>query len=123
MLTLTGVLIAIALVIGIGIGMSILTLMRREEALPPPLHGTAGASVEYVVPDGVDPSIVRGALKMAGFTSAFEDRWGEEHLVIPCSPREREQVRRVIADAQASHYVPELHLDTVRFRDEDRPAA
>ncbi len=123
MLTLTGLLILIALVIGIGIGMLILTLARRAEALPPPLHGTIGASVEYVVPDGVDPSIVRGALKMAGFSSIFEDRWGEEHLVITCSPREREQVRQVIADAQARHYVPELHLDTVRFRDEARHAA
>jgi hypothetical protein len=123
MLALTGLLIVIALMVGIGIGMSILTLMRREEVIEERVHDHGVNTVEYLVPDGVDPSIVRAALKMAGFTSAFEDRWGVEHLLIACPPREREQVRRVIAEVQARAYVPELHLDVVRFQDEVRRAA
>lgn len=123
MLASTGLLIVIAAMIAIGIGMSILTLMRREEVLDERLHDPDVNTVEYLVPDGVDPSIVRAALTMAGFTSIFEDRWGVEHLLIACAPRDRERMRRVIADALASHYVPELHLDTVRFQDEVRRAA
>jgi hypothetical protein len=116
-------LIVVVLVIALGVGMSVLTLMRREEKTESHLHEPDVNTVEYLVPDGVDPSIVRAALTMAGFTSAFEDRWGVEHLLIGCPPRERERMRRVIADALASHYVPELHLDTVRFQDEVRRAA
>jgi hypothetical protein len=118
MLASTGLLIVIALAVVIGTGMSILTLVRREEVLDERLHDPDVNTIEYLVPDGVDPSIVRGALQVAGFTSVFEDRWGVEHLLIACPPRDRERMRRVIRDVQARDYVPELHLDSVRFRDE-----
>lgn len=55
--------------------------------------------VEFAVPTGVDPAIIRGRLRIAGFTSALERVRGQECLRIGCQGDERRRVRAVIAGA------------------------
>jgi len=118
MLVSTLVLIVVGLAVALGITMSVLNLRRREEVPESHVHEPDINTVEYVVPDGVDPSVVRAALNLSGFPSTFEDHWGVEHLFIECTPRDRERLRRLIAEVQHRDYVPELHLAGVHFRDE-----
>lgn len=91
---------------------------RRTRALEAQLHDPAVPTVRYLVPDGVDPAVVGGALAAHGFRNVLELDYGEEELLIACTADERERARAVIEQIEDEVCQPDIPVPAVRFMDE-----
>lgn len=90
-----------------------------EKGIEDHLLDPGTSKVAFVVPDGVDASVVSSALDGAGFASALDIVGGEERLLIECQASERERVREVIAAIEHRAYdASGLTIGAVTFRDE-----
>lgn len=81
----------------------ILTMRRwelDEAKIEARLRAPDAHKVAYVVPEGVDPAVLRGALNHAGFVVVMDDVGGTERLLVECEPRDHDRVREVIEFAR-----------------------
>lgn len=106
----------LGLLAAVGVAMS--QQQRRTRALEAQLHDPAVPTVRYLVPDGVDPAVVGGALAAHGFRNVLELDYGEEELLIACPPDERDHARAVIEQIECEVCQPDIPVPPVRFMDE-----
>lgn len=102
----------------VALGMAVGQQQRRTRALEAQLHDPAVPTVRYLVPDGIDPAVVGGALAAHGFRNVMELDYGEEELLIACAPEEREHARAVIEEIECEVCQPDIAVPAVRFMDE-----
>lgn len=74
--------------------------------------------IAYLVPDGVDASVVLTALRGAGFYAAVDLVGPDELVLVDAQPGEREDVRGAIASISQQYAAAGLRLDGVTFADE-----
>ena len=72
---------------------------RGEEQVEERLRAPQTHKVSYLVPEGEDPAVLRGALARAGFVTAM-DTSGDERLFVECEETERHRVREVIEEVE-----------------------
>lgn len=106
----------LGLLVAVGVAMG--QQQRRTRALEAQLHDPAVPTVRYLVPDGVDPAVVGGALAAHGFRNVLELDYGEEELLIACTADEREHARAVIEEIECEVCQPHMSMPPVRFMDE-----
>ena len=83
----------------------------------------ATETLDYVVPGGQDPAVVRAALSKEGYEAVQDPRGGDQLLHIECRAdrdRERAKVRAVIESVGTTAIDAGVPLDAppVRFADE-----
>ncbi len=88
------------------------------------MRDPATETLDYVVPEGQDPAVVRAALSKEGYESALDPQSGDQLLHIDCRSgrdRERAKVRAVIESVGTTAIdagVP-IERPLVKFTDED----
>ena len=76
-------------------------------------------TLSYLVPDGIDASVLSSALARAGYSSALEIVGGDERLLIRCQLDDRERIRTVLEGVEHHAYdASGLRIGAVTFRDE-----
>ena len=92
---------------------------RREARTETPLRRSGTHTLAYVVPDGQDAAVLRGALRHAGFNSVSDFSGGVERLLVVCDEKDRAQVRSILEHIYEAGFAgPDTHADHVRFQDE-----
>jgi hypothetical protein len=96
--------------------------LHRHAEVDRELHDPRTPTLEYDIPTGQDPTVIRAALEREGYITTVDTEHAHQRVLIACPSgvdRERGHVRAVIQSASVSTQddgVP-LQLD-VRFRDE-----
>lgn len=103
---ITGTLIFLILLVGgaIFVAWALRAEVFETERKSERLHDPGTATVEYVLPNGVDPANVEAPLALAGFESVVDDSGGARRLLIGCAAGQRERLRDVIRDLHLTNY-------------------
>jgi hypothetical protein len=111
--------IFLALVITIVIAGALRRLVRDEADVERRLHAPDAHTVSYIVPSGVDPGGLRGALLRGGFSSAVATADTHQCLLVECHTGDRDRVRQLIEGVHETAYDgSELDVHSVVFEDE-----
>lgn len=89
-------LLVVVVVGGIGINLYLRSWVRDESRREAHLRDPSTHTVDYAIPNGVDPVTVESALALAGLTSGVDRIGMVECVRIECTESQREQVRGVI---------------------------
>jgi hypothetical protein len=92
-----------------------------RERVEDELHDVRTPTLEYVVPNGLDPVVVLAALERAGFTAGVDAHGVHQVVMVKCPggpDGSRATVRAVIESATASSEDGVTMRTEVRFRDE-----
>lgn len=92
------------LVVGVLLAASLRRWSLEDARTDAKLHSAAAHTVAYVIPAGLDPAIVRGALAGAGFVSVI-DAGETERVLIECEPSDRAFVRQLVERAHPAGFV------------------
>lgn len=110
-------------------GVSVWALLRAStgeiDELEHRLHAPGATTLDYAVPAGVDPAMLRMSLHHGGFSCVVDETPQAEVLRIDCPPGRREDVRRLIAGTPAEHWRRQALTDLygpVVFADEAHAA-
>lgn len=112
-------LVVVVVIGGIGISLFLRSWGRDESRREAHLRDPNTHTVEYAIPNGVDPVTVESALTLAGLTSGVDRIGMFECVRIECTESQREQVRAVIEDIPMNAYDgSQLPAGHVVFEDE-----
>ncbi len=104
---------------GIGINLYLRSWVRDESRREAHLRDPNTHTVDYAIPNGIDPVTVESALALAGLTSGVDRIGMVECVRIECTESQREQVRGVIeAIPMTSYDGSQLPAGHVVFEDE-----
>jgi hypothetical protein len=113
MLTVAGLVVITAVMLGLR------TLVLGDAKLEGRLHAPETHTLDYEVPNGRDPALLKAALSGAHFTSVTRTDGGSEHLTIACEEADRTRVREILEHAHAAGaHGRDEYLGHVRFSDE-----
>ena len=119
MVPVLAIAVVTVLVASVAIALFLRSYVAQEIRTEARMHDPQTHTVDYAIPNGVDPVVFKQGLAHAGFTSVIERVGNEECLRVECAEAERSRVRSVIAAAHASAYDgSDLKLDHVVFEDE-----
>lgn len=112
--------IVLAILVGTVVVAGALRRVVRDEAdVERRLRDSDGHTITYVVPNGVDPGDLRGAVTRGGFSSIVATRDMHECLLVGCEEGDRARLRELIEGAHDTSYDgTELDLHPVVFEDE-----
>lgn len=102
------------LIIITGVMLGLRTWVLDEARFEKKLRAPETHTLEYEVPNGQDPALLKAALAGAHFASIARSDGGTERLTIACEEQDRSRVRDVLEHV---HTGPVEH-GAVRFADE-----
>lgn len=118
-------LLVVLVALGVIAWLSLARSVEQTEEIEHELNDPATPTVEYAVPEGVDPALLRGCLTRAGFVSTVEETPRFEVVKVACDPADRERVREAIehapVDLDRTAELKDAH-GAVRFIDESHAA-
>jgi len=107
------------LIIVTGVMLGLRTWVLGEAKVEERLRAPETHTLEYEVPNGRDPALLKAALAGAHFTAVTRYEGGSEHLTIACDEHDRSRVRDLLEHVHAAGAAgPDEHLGHVRFSDE-----
>lgn len=119
MIILVAMLAVATLIIVTGVMLALRTWVRDEAKVEERLRAPETHTLDYEVPNGRDPAVLKAALAGAHFTAIAHDDGGTEHLTIACEEQDRSRVRDVLEHVHAAGPTgPDEYLGHVRFSDE-----
>ncbi len=111
--------VVLGVVVLVGTNLYLRSWVRTESSAEAHLHDPRTHTLAYVLPNGVDPAVIKFELGRAGLETGAGHVGGDECLLVECEPAQRERVRALIQHAQAVRYAGSaLKLDQVVFEDE-----
>ena len=111
--------LVVVVVGGIGVNVYLRSWAREESRREAHLRDPSTHTVDYAIPNGIDPVIVESALAMAGLRSGVDRVGMVECVRIECAESQREQVRGVIESVPMHAYDGSpLPVGHVVFEDE-----
>jgi hypothetical protein len=115
------VIIVLALLVTVVIAGALRRLVRDEADVERRLRAPDAHTVSYIVPNGVDPGDLRGAVLRGGFSSTVATADTHACLLVECGEGARDRIRRLIEGVHETAYDgSELDLHPVVFEDERR---
>lgn len=119
MVAAVAILVVVVVVLGVSIPLLLRSWGAEQSRTEARLHDPQTHTVAFAVPNGVDPVVVRVALREAGFTSVVERVGDGEGLLVACAEADRPRLRSVIEGVHLQDYDgSELKLGHVVFEDE-----
>lgn len=119
MIILVAMLTVAVLIIVTGVMLGLRTWVFGEAEVEQRLSAPGTHTLDYEVPNGQDPALLKAALASAHFTSVTRSGAGNEHLTIACEERDRSRVRDVLEHAHTAGAPGSAdHPAQVRFSDE-----
>lgn len=113
MLTVAVLIVVTAVMLGLR------TWVLGEAKVEKRLRAPETHTLDYEVPNGRDPALLKAALAGAHFTAITRTEGGSEHLTIACDEQDRSGVRDVLEHVHAAGATgPDEILGHVRFADE-----
>lgn len=107
------------LIVITGIMLGLRTWVLGEAKVEQRLRAPETHTLDYEVPNGRDPAVLKAALANAHFTAITRDDGGSEHLTIACEEADRSRVRDVLEHVHAAGAGgADEYLGQVRFADE-----
>lgn len=112
-------LVVVVLVIGVAIAVYLRSWIQEQSRAEAHMHDPDIYTVDYAIPNGIDPVLFKVELSRAGFHTGLERVGDDECLRIECRPTERERVRKVIEAVPLRGYDgAALKVGHVAFEDE-----
>lgn len=112
-------LVVVVLVVGVAITLYLRSWIQEQSRAEAHMHDPDIHTVDYAIPNGIDPVLFTVELHRAGFHTGLERVGDDECLRIECHPTEHEQVRRVIERVPLRGYDgADLKVDHVVFKHE-----
>lgn len=119
MIILVAMLTVAVFIIVTGVMLGLRTWVLDEAKVEKRLRAPETHTLDYEVPSGRDPALLKAALAGAHFTSITRTDGGTERLTIACDERDRSRVRDVLEHVHAAGAAgPDEYLGQVRFSDE-----
>jgi hypothetical protein len=107
------------LIVATGVMLGLRTWVLDEGKVEARLRSPGTHTLNYVVPDGQDPALLKAALARAHFASAVTTDGGAERLIVECEEKDRAQVRDVLEHVHGAGVGgPDEYVGHVRFEDE-----
>ena len=112
-------LVIVVIVVSVGVNLYLRSWVATEAESEAHMHDPRTHTVDYAVPNGVDPVVVMRELSRSGFKTAIERVGDVECMRIECEADQRDEVRALIEGAHMNAYDGTvLKLGDVVFEDE-----
>jgi hypothetical protein len=119
MIILMAMLTVAAIIVGTGFMLGLRTWVLDEGKTEKRLRAPETHTLDYAVPHGQDPALLKAALAGAHFSSITRTGGSSEHLTIACEEQDRARVRDVLEHVHAASAAGrDEHVGHIRFSDE-----